>query len=428
MTSVPWRPLKYAATINDESLPETTDPDFELAYIDISNVDSSGTIGDIARYSFASAPSRARRIVRHGDVIISTVRTYLQAIAAINDPPDNLIVSTGFAVIRPLPGVLDAAFCKYALRESRFLWEVEGRSVGVSYPAVNSSELGAISIPLPPLRLQCRIANYLDSETAEIDALIAEKRRMLALLEEKRAALVSRAVTRGLDPHAPLKPSGLDWIGEIPAHWQVMRLRWAIESITQGWSPLASNLPATENGAGVLKLSAISRGRFFPLENKALDTERGFPTDLGLRRGDVLVTRSNTPELVGDACSVPADFPSLLIPDLVYRLRLKRERLDPEYLASFLLTPMARTQIRRDARGSSGTMIKLSQEHILNWMIPVPPLREQRAIVECFDVEGKHIKQLTAALEQSVTLLGERRSALITAAVTGQLTLESTGI
>jgi type I restriction enzyme S subunit len=277
---------------------------------------------------------------------------------------------------------------------------------------------------LPDLDEQRRIAAYLDVETAQIDALIAEKRRMLALLEEKRAALVSRAVTRGLDPDVPMKPSGLEWLGDIPAHWELMRLRWAVESMAQGWSPQASNLPATEDGAGVLKLSAISRGRFFPSENKALDTEGGFPTDLGLRRGDVLVTRSNTPELVGDACSVPADFPSLLIPDLVYRLRLKRERLDPEYLASFLLTPMARTQIRRDARGSSGTMIKLSQEHILNWMIPVPPLREQRAIVECFDVEGKHIKQLTAALEQSVTLLGERRSALITAAVTGQLAPE----
>lgn len=105
-------------------------------------MDSYGTIGEITRYAFAAAPSRARRIVRDGDVIISTVRTYLQAIAAISDPPTNLIVSTGFAVIRPRPGVLDPNYCRYALRESRFLWEVQGRSVGVSYPAINSSDLG----------------------------------------------------------------------------------------------------------------------------------------------------------------------------------------------------------------------------------------------------------------------------------------------
>ncbi|GIX39126.1 MAG: hypothetical protein KatS3mg128_0175 [Silanimonas sp.] len=95
------RRLKYAATINDEALSESTDADFELAYIDIGNVDSQGRVHDIVNYRFEDAPSRARRIVRNGDVIISTVRTYLQAIAPIENPPDNLIVSTGFAVVRP---------------------------------------------------------------------------------------------------------------------------------------------------------------------------------------------------------------------------------------------------------------------------------------------------------------------------------------
>lgn len=198
------RRLKYAATINDEALSESTDSDLDLAYIDIGNVDSQGRIHDIVNYRFEDSPSRARRIVRDGDVIISTVRTYLQAIAPVESPPENLIVSTGFAVVRP-SNILDHRFCKYALRANRFLWEVESRSTGVSYPAINASDLGDIKVSLPGLGAQRLIANYLDRETAHIDELIAEKERMLALLEEKRAALISRVVTRGLDPAAPLK-------------------------------------------------------------------------------------------------------------------------------------------------------------------------------------------------------------------------------
>jgi type I restriction enzyme S subunit len=201
-TLFPSRRLKYAATINDEALSESTDADFELAYIDIGNVDSQGRVHDIVNHRFEDAPSRARRIVRDGDVIISTVRTYLQAIAPVENPPDNLIVSTGFAVVRP-SSALDHRFCKYALRASRFLWEVESRSTGVSYPAINASDLGDIKVSLPELGTQRLIANYLDRETARIDGLIAEKERMLALLEEKRAALISRVVTRGLDPNVP---------------------------------------------------------------------------------------------------------------------------------------------------------------------------------------------------------------------------------
>jgi type I restriction enzyme S subunit len=212
--------LKYAATINDETLAEDTAPEYELQYVDIGNVDSSGSVHEISLYRFADAPSRARRQVRDGDVIVSTVRTYLQAIAPIQKPPENLIVSTGFAVIRPRASVFDPGFCKYAVRGPVFLAEVEMRSVGVSYPAINASDLGGIPIHLPTLQQQRAIAGYLDRETPRLDALVAAKGRQLGLLAEKRRALITRAVTRGLDPCAPLHDSGISWLGLIPAHWK----------------------------------------------------------------------------------------------------------------------------------------------------------------------------------------------------------------
>ena len=186
--------LKYLASINDDVLAEDTNATFEMQYIDIGNVDSSGRISGLATYRFEDAPSRARRLVRDGDVIISTVRTYLQAIAQIREPPDNLVVSTGFAVVRPLRDRFDANYCKFALRDAAFLAEVERRSLGVSYPAINAKDLADIQVPSHPLPQQQAIADYLDIETRRLDALLSEVRSVLALLEDRRSAVVSWAL------------------------------------------------------------------------------------------------------------------------------------------------------------------------------------------------------------------------------------------
>ena len=187
--------LKYLSTINDEFLGEDTNADFEIQYIDIGNVDSSGNIKQPAWFRFEDAPSRARRCVRDGDVIISTVRTYLQAIAQIHNAPENLVVSTGFAVIRPIRTRFDACYCKFALRESTFLAEVEKRSVGVSYPAINTTELADISVSIYPLSQQRIIADYLDKEMFRLNTIMIKIRETIALLGERRIALITAAVS-----------------------------------------------------------------------------------------------------------------------------------------------------------------------------------------------------------------------------------------
>ena len=192
------RKLKYVANINDEVLEENTDPDLEILYVDIGNVDSSGRIGEVSTHRFEDAPSRARRRVRDGDVIISTVRTYLQAIAQIQNPHENMIASTGFAVVRPLPE-FDANYCKYVLRERKFLAEVEKHSVGVSYPAINAIDLASIPVHIHSLAQQRAIADYLDRETARLDELAAKTRETIALLKERRNALIAAAVTGQID-------------------------------------------------------------------------------------------------------------------------------------------------------------------------------------------------------------------------------------
>jgi type I restriction enzyme S subunit len=409
------RRLKYAATINDETLSESTDSESELAYIDIGNVDSQGRVHDIINYRFEDAPSRARRIVRDGDVIISTVRTYLQAIAPIEDPQDNLIVSTGFAVVRPTQE-LDHRFCKYALRANRFLWEVQSRSTGVSYPAINASDLADIRISLPEVGVQGQIANYLDRETARIDKLIAEKERMLALLDEKRSALISRVVTRGLDPDVSVKHSGQEWLGMIPTHWHTPQLKRTWESSDYGLSESIRE----DGDIAVLRMSCIIDGR--------IDTSKsGMITEVDksllLRRSDLLFNRTNSLDQIAKVGLVdfdpdePLTFASYLV-----RIRANHRAL-PEYLVALLNSSQFLNFARKNAIPAIG-QANLSPARYGEIHIPLPPLAEQEEIVAFLRQETDRVTPVHENISKSIRLLCERRAALISSAVNGQISID----
>ena len=187
--------IKFVATCNDEVLSDSTADDEIINYVEIGDVDYVNGITNTTEYEFKEAPSRARRITRPNDIIISTVRTYLKAIAKIAEP--DLIVSTGFAVIRPRK--IDEIFMSYALLAPTFIEEVMSRSFGVSYPAIKASSLMNIKICIPPLSEQKSIVSYLDSETSKIDTRIAKRRKQIELLQEYKQALITAAVTGKID-------------------------------------------------------------------------------------------------------------------------------------------------------------------------------------------------------------------------------------
>lgn len=411
------RRLKYAATINDEALSESTEPDLELAYIDIGNVDSQGRVHDIVDYRFEDAPSRARRIVRDGDVIISTVRTYLQAIAPVENPPDNLIVSTGFAVVRPT-SVLDHRFCKYAVRANRFLWEVESRSTGVSYPAINASDLGDIAVTLPEVGAQRVIAAYLDRETARIDGLIAEKERMLALLEEKRVALISRVVTRGLDPSAPLKPSGQEWLGEIPEGWGLWRLKHlASEALSYGANEAA--LEDNTDWPRFVRITDIAADGSLRDETfKSLSPEIASP--FLLSDGDILFARSGA--TVGKSFIYRPSWGVACFAGYLIRFRCDLRRALPDYLNLYAQSSAYWHQVSTGT--IQATIQNFSAEKYADIFVPLPPMKVQEEIVATLTRELSRFDALTSQIRSSLTLMKERRAALITAAVTGQIPQE----
>lgn len=190
--------LKDIAYIDLEKLPENTIPDYDLLYVDISNVDSSGNINNLQEYIFEEAPSRARKKVKSGDTILSTVRTYLKAIAFIDKPPENLVVSTGFAVLHPKHGISPKYLWKL-VQSQGFVDAVVANSEGVSYPAITPSKLACLPVWVSSIDEQCTIADFLDRETAKIDNLISKVQAAIQSLQEYRTALISAAVTGKID-------------------------------------------------------------------------------------------------------------------------------------------------------------------------------------------------------------------------------------
>ena len=412
--------LNTTATCNDEVLLESTAEDYEIEYVEISGVQAGQGITETATLPFGNAPSRARRVVRDGDVLISTVRTYLRAIAQVKSPPENMIASTGFAVLRPRR--IDSRFLGYACHAEGFVSEVIARSVGVSYPAINASELARLPIPLPTAPEQTAIATFLDRETAKIDALVAEQERLIALLKEKRQAVISHAVTKGLDPSVPMKDSGVEWLGEVPAHWEVVRIKHVVASIEQGWSPQCESYPVeSADQWGVLKVGCVNGGVFNPDENKVLPDDLTPVPALAIRAGDVLVSRANTRELVGSAATALMDYPNLLLCDKLYRLRLNHKMDAPQYLAYFLGCLPVREQIELAATGASSSMLNIGQATILELRLPHPDVEEQLAITAHLDAVTARMRDTATEAEAIIAALQERRSALISAAVTGQI-------
>lgn len=316
------------------------------------------------------------------------------------------------------PSTLNTKFTFYAFQASREYLQM--LASGGGQPNLNSETVRDHKIPCPDLSTQHRIALYLDNETSHIDALISSKERLLSILAEKRIALITRTVIGGLDSGIKTKKSGVEWLGEVPEHWEVSRLRWLYSKIEQGWSPQSEGIEPGENEWGVLKLNAVKIGDFDDTKCKALPIDSIIPTNLEVKTGDFLITRANTPSLVGDVCYVKKTRSKLILSDLIYRLHLDNEKVDGEFLNFFLLT-VGRVQIEADARGTSNSMVKISQEHIANWIVALPPREEQLAIVEFIGKVISKLDALRTANIRSIELLKERRAALISAAVTGQI-------
>lgn len=359
-----------------------------------------------------------------GDVVITKDSESWDDIgipAYVEGTADDFVCGYHLAFIRPRKEVIDGRFLFRCIQSRPVALQLELEATGVTRYGLPKDAIGLAVLPLPPITTQVVIANYLDRETARIDALIAEKKHMLALLEEKRAALISRVVTRGLDPNAPLKPSDSLWFDEIPYNWSVERLKWTIKSVASGVSVNASDQPMEGYGFGVLKTSAVSGGRFLPCENKSVwDTEYD-RLACPVIQNTIIMSRMNTPTLVGESGYVESDYPNLFLPDRLWQISFNEERVHVPFMALLLSSKEARHAVSSMATGTSPSMKNLAIEEMTSLLVPIPPIQEQRMIHEEIKRRNTIIFPLQQELAKSLRILKERRAALITAAVTGQI-------
>ncbi|MFB7605348.1 restriction endonuclease subunit S [Streptomyces gardneri] len=406
--------IKDVAFINRHALPESTDPDRRFNYIDIGAVDSLGnvTIPDQG-VAFSAAPSRARRLAPSGAVIVSTVRTYLRAIASVAASDEPLVFSTGFAVLEAGPKV-DSRFLGHYCRSQPFIDEVVARSTGVSYPAINASEIGNLPISLPPLEQQRRIADFLDSETARIDTLVRARKAQQALLVGRRTALKTDSVTyAGPDrKHHPL-------LGHIHPGWKVLPLRRILPAINVGVVINPSHY-FTTSGVPFIHGFNVREGWINPAGLKFMTSESN---ELNRRSkvftGDVLVVRAGA--TAGRAAKVDEEFDGANCASVL--ILRKSEQLDSAYLETFINSIAGKGQVSFSQYGAAQEVISAGQ--VSSFVIALPPLAEQRARMVELAAATAATAALEARLTQQVALLSERRQALITAAVSGQFDIST---
>jgi len=325
-------------------------------------------------------------------------------------------------VLAPEKEVL-GAFVHHLLRSVDFQEEFYryGKGIVADLWSTNYSEMKNISFPNPPLHEQAAIVAFIDREAAKIDALVEGQRRLIALLKEKRQAVISYAVTNGLDPNAPMKDSGVEWLGKVPAHWRVVPARRLIAAVEQGWSPECEAENAESGQWGVLKAGCVNWGVFRENENKALPKTLEAVASLEVKLGDVLVSRANgSPELVGSTAFVSKSRPLLMLSDKIFRVHTK-SLCDSQYFVLLFNSVSIRSQILQTISGAEGLANNLPQASLKAFACVLPPIREQRAIVTSLNQTTPRIDSLVAEAESAIALLQERRAALISAAVTGKI-------
>lgn len=316
-------------------------------------------------------------------------------------------------VLQPVEGI-SIEFAHHLLRSVPFQEEFYryGKGIVADLWSTNYSEMRNITLALPCVAEQVAIAAFLDGETAKIDALIAEQEKLIALLAEKRQATISHAVTRGLNPDAPMKDSGVAWLGEVPAHWGVSALSY-LASLETGSTPDRGE-PLYWNGSiPWLKTGEIN---WTPIREA-----EEFITEAGLENSAVKVAMPGTLLMAMYGQGVTRGRVALLEIEATYNQACAAIQFGPRIIPEFgRYFFMAAYDHIRDA-GNETSQMNLSAGLIAKIRLPVPPVDEQEAAIRFLDSETARLDVLAVESERAIALLKERRSALIAAAVTGQI-------
>ena len=281
-------------------------------------------------------------------------------------------------------------------------------------PSLNEGQIGDFRLAMPPLSEQTQIAAFLDRETAKIDELVAEQRRLVELLKEKRQAVISHAVTKGLNPAVPMKDSGVEWLGEVPGHWEL--------KATKRLFRLVAEPAPDDNDHELLSIyTAIGVRPRKELEakgNKATTTD-GYWL---VQKGDLIVNKL----LAWMGAIGISEYDGVTSP--AYDILRQRIPLDPRFYDYLFRCGICFSEFRRWSRGIMDMRLRLYFDELGQLVMPYPPESEQREIVTFLQVELERFDTLTAEAQRAIDLLQEHRTTLISAAVTGQIDVRGVNV
>ena len=402
-----WKGLKAEEYV-DSGFAFLSTPNIKGRLIDFSNVNYI----DIDRYD--ESPEIK---LSSGDVLLAKDGSTLGIANVVRTLPVSATVNSSIAVITPC-AKLDSIYLYYLLCGSGMQQLIQQKKGGMGVPHLFQSDLVKFAIPIPASNEQCAIATFLDRETAKIDALIAEQQRLIELLQEKRQAVISHAVTKGLNPHAPMKDSGVEWLGEVPAHWTVIPLRLAAR-IESGHTPSRSHneywieKDCVHHWFTLGDVWQIRDGKAeYVYETQEKVSQAGLDNSAArmLPANTVILSRTASvgfSGILGVPMATTQDFVNWVCgPKIV-----------PEFLL-FVFRAMSK-EFERLKYGSTHNTIYMPD--IFSFRAPLPSLIEQGEIVSNVRESLRRLDASFDDLFRSKELLQERRSALISAAVTGQI-------
>lgn len=359
-------------------------------------------------------PASRRVWLTLGDIIVVRSGAYTGDSALIR--AENIPAIAGFDMI-VTPSDVDNSFLQYALLSTEVkTFQLDLLQARAAQPHLNAQELGGCLLPLPSLPEQRAIAAFLDRETAKIDALVAEQRRLIALLAEKRQAVISHAVTRGLNPDARLKPSGIDWLGDVPEGWEVVPTGYRYE--VQLGRMLNEERTSGADPRPYLRVADVQWGRINTADLPVMDFPREARERYRLRSGDLLVNEGGS--YVGRSAIWQGELEECYYQKALHRLRPRDVEKDTAEFFYYVMDVATRRNVFV-ASGNQTTIDHLTAEQLRAHRFAFPPLAEQRHIAQHLEKELPNLDSLTDAATTAITLLQERRAALISAAVTGKI-------
>lgn len=363
-----------------------------------------GKLNPIPRLVCDNTPKRAMT----GDILLS-VRA---PVGALNIADQSYGIGRGLCAIQ-IHKSLDLHFSYYLLSITRS--QLDSVSTGSTYEAVTASDVGDLPILLPSNAEQYYISAFLDRETAKIDILVSKKERLIELLQEKRTALITQAVTKGLDPSTPMKDSGVDWLGKIPSSWEIIRLKYLVEKPLQYGANEAAELNDPDLPRFIRITDIAENGTLHEETFKSLAPDIAEP--YLLREGDLLVARSGA--TVGKSFRYQESWGKACYAGYLIRASMDPRKVKSKFVSYFTSSESYKTWL--SATLIQATIQNVSGEKYANLFIPLPDLNEQNQIIEFLERENANIDAIISKTHEAIDKLKEYRIALISAVVTGKI-------